>query len=182
MDNKRSKRLLNLIYIAMFAAIIAICAQLQIPAAVPFTLQTLGVFIAGGLLGWRRAVLSVLVYILIGLVGVPVFSGFTGGAGVLFGLTGGYIIGFIFTALIVGSMSDKLGKKLWVLAVSMISGLFACYLFGTIWFMTVYSMQTGSISLGGALMMCVVPYLPFDALKIAAAVVLVNRIDKVVKL
>ncbi len=182
MDNKRSKRLINLIYIAMFAAVIAICAQLQIPAAVPFTLQTLGVFVAGGLLGSRRAVLSVLVYILIGLIGVPVFSGFTGGAGVLFGLTGGYIIGFIFTALIVGLMTEKLEKKLWVLALSMMLGLFACYIFGTIWFLTVYNMNMGTISLGGALMMCVVPYLPFDALKIAAAVVLVNRLDKVVRL
>lgn len=185
MEKKKSLKtthLLNIVYVAMFAAIITICAQIQIPASVPFTLQTLGVFVAGGLLGWKRGTLSVIIYVLLGLVGVPVFAGFTGGVGTLFGLTGGYILGFIFTALIVGIMSDKLGRKLWVLAVSMVIGLLVCYAFGTAWFMVIYNTSMGGISLGGALMMCVVPYLPFDALKIALAVVLVNRLYKIVRL
>lgn len=179
---KEKTNLLNLVYVAMFAAIITICAQIQIPTAVPFTLQTLGVFVASALLGWKRGTLSVAVYILLGLIGVPVFAGFTGGAGVLFGLTGGYIIGFLFTAFIVGFMCDKLGRKLWVLALSMALGLLACYVFGTVWFMLIYNYTMGSISLVSALGMCVVPFLLFDAIKIAAAVVLVNRLDKVVRL
>ncbi len=179
---KEKTNLLNLVYVAMFAAIITICAQIQIPTAVPFTLQTLGVFVASALLGWKRGTLSVAVYILLGLIGVPVFAGFTGGAGVLFGLTGGYIIGFLFTAFIVGIMCDKLGRKLWVLALSMTLGLLACYVFGTVWFMLIYNYTMGSISLVSALGMCVVPFLLFDAIKIAAAVVLVNRLDKVVRL
>jgi biotin transport system substrate-specific component len=174
--------LLSIVYVAMFAAVITICAQIQIPATVPFTLQTLGVFVAAGMLGWKRGTLSVLVYILLGLVGLPVFAGFTGGVGVLFGLTGGYIIGFLFTAFIVGIMSEKLGRKLWVLAVSMVLGLLACYVFGTAWFMVIYNTSMGSMSLVTALGMCVVPFLPFDALKIAAAVVLVNRLSKIVRL
>ncbi len=179
---KEKTNLLNLVYVAMFAAIITICAQIQIPTAVPFTLQTLGVFVASALLGWKRGTLSVAVYILLGLIGVPVFAGFTGGAGVLFGLTGGYIIGFLFTAFIVGIMCDKLGRKLWVLALSMTLGLLACYVFGTVWFMLIYNYTMGSISLVSALGMCVAPFLLFDAIKIAAAVVLVNRLDKVVRL
>ena len=179
---KEKTNLLKLVYVAMFAAIITICAQIQIPTAVPFTLQTLGVFVASAMLGWKRGTLSVAVYILLGLIGVPVFAGFSGGAGVLFGLTGGYIIGFLFTAFIVGFMCNKLGRKLWVLALSMALGLLACYVFGTVWFMLIYNYTMGSISLVSALGMCVVPFLLFDAIKIAAAVVLVNRLDKVVRL
>ena len=99
----------------------------------------------------------------------------------LFGMTGGYIIGFLFTALIVGFMCDKLGRKLWVLIVSMILGLAVCYLFGTVWFMVVYTQKVEPIGFVSALGICVVPYLLFDAAKIGAAAVLVNRLDKIVK-
>ena len=94
-----------------FAAEMTDCAKIQIPfGEVPFTLHSLGVFIAASLLGWKRGTLSVIVYVLLGLAGVPVFAGFSGGFVVLFVPTGGYIIGFIFTALIVGLMTEKLGK------------------------------------------------------------------------
>ena len=116
------------------------------------------------------------------MAGVPVFAEFSGGLRVLFGMTGGYIIGFLFTALIVGLMCDKLGRKLWVLVVSMILGLAVCYLFGTVWFMVVYTQKVEPIGFVSALGTCVVPYLLFDAAKIGAAAVLVNRLDKIVKL
>ena len=99
----------------------------------------------------------------------------------LFGMTGGYIIGFLFTALIVGFMCEKLGRKLWVLIVSMTLGLAVCYLFGTVWFMVVYTQKVEPIGFVSALGTCVVPYLLFDAAKIGAAAVLVNRLDKIVK-
>lgn len=171
-------RLLKTAYTAMFTAIIIICAQIMIPfGQVPFTLQTLGVFVSAALLGWKRGTLSVLVYIFAGLVGLPVFTGFNGGAGVLFGPTGGYIIGFVFTALIVGIMTERLGKKLWVLVVSMVLGMAVCYAFGTVWFMII----TGT-GFAAALMLCVVPYLIADALKIAIAAVLCNRLGKIIRL
>lgn len=176
--SKSKAALLDLVFVALFAAVMTVCAQIQIPfGEVPFTLQTLGVFIAASLLGWKRGTLSVIVYVLLGLAGVPVFAGFSGGIGVLFGPTGGYIIGFIFTALIVGLMTEKLGKKLWVEIVSMILGLAVCYAFGTVWFM--FQMKTGLVE---SLLLCVVPYLIADALKIAFSAVLVNRLDKVIKL
>lgn len=176
--SKSKAALLDLVFVALFAAVMTVCAQIQIPfGEVPFTLQTLGVFIASSLLGWKRGTLSVIVYVLLGLAGVPVFAGFSGGIGVLFGPTGGYIIGFIFTALIVGLMTEKLGKKLWVEIVSMILGLAVCYAFGTAWFM--FQMKMGLVE---SLLLCVVPYPIADALKIAFASVLVNRLDKVIKL
>ena len=87
----------DIVYIAVFAVIMAICSWISIPAAVPFTLQTFGVFVAVGVLGGKRGTLSILVFILLGAIGVPVFAGFSGGIGVLAGTTGGYIIGFLFS-------------------------------------------------------------------------------------
>ena len=89
----------DIVYIAVFAVIMAICSWISIPAAVPFTLQTFGVFVAVGVLGGKRGTLSILVFILLGAIGVPVFAGFSGGIGVLAGTTGGYIIGFLIVIL-----------------------------------------------------------------------------------
>ena len=96
----QNSHLQDIIYIGLFAALIAVCSQIQIPSAVPFTLQTFAVFLCTGLLGGKRGTISVLVYILLGIEGLPVFAGFKGGIVSLLGLTGGYIIGFVFTALI----------------------------------------------------------------------------------
>ena len=132
----------DIVYIAVFAVIMAICSWISIPAAVPFTLQTFGVFIAVGILGGKRGTLSVLVFILLGAIGVPVFAGFSGGIGVLAGTTGGYIIGFLFSALVMRAMEKLPGKKAVMQIVSMIVGLIVCYAFGTAWFMIVTAEQT----------------------------------------
>lgn len=182
--HRLNKRVTDLIYIALFTAIIAVCSQISIPTAIPFTLQTLGVFLAGGLLGWKRGVTSVVIYLLLGLAGVPVFANFKSGVGALLGVSGGYIIGFIFTAFIVGFMCDKLGRKLWVVIVSMLLGLAVCYLFGTIWFVIVWNgnpelvASKGGMDFIAAIGTCMVPYLPFDAAKIAVAAIIINRLDK----
>ena len=102
----------DIVYIAVFAVIMAICSWISIPAAVPFTLQTFGVFIAVGVLGRKRGSLSVLVFILLGAIGIPVFANFSGGIGVLAGPTGGYIIGFLFSALLMWAMEKLPGKKI----------------------------------------------------------------------
>ena len=172
-------RITDMTLIAVFAALIAVCSQITIPAAVPFTLQTFAVFIAGGMLGLKRGTLSVIIYILLGAVGVPVFSGFKGGAAVLTGPTGGYIIGFIATAALVGFFYDRIGSKLWSMAVSMLLGLAVCYVFGTLWFVVIYSSTKGSMDILTALGICVFPFLVFDAIKIAAAAVLVNRLHSI---
>lgn len=168
--------------IAMFSAILAVCAWISIPVAVPFTLQTFGVFLAVGVLGGKRGTLAVLVYILMGMIGIPVFAGFSGGIGCLLGSTGGYISGFLFSAMLMWLMERLLGKKKGVLLLSMILGLLVCYLFGTIWFMVVYARGTGAIGVGTALAWCVIPYLIPDGIKIGLAFVLSMRLKQVAKL
>ena len=113
----------DLVYIAVFAVVMAVCSWISIPAQVPFTLQTFGVFMAVGVLGGKRGTLAVLVYVLLGAVGVPVFAGFSGGIGALLGNAGGYIIGFIFSALVMWAIEHVFGRKPVVQIISMIVGL-----------------------------------------------------------
>lgn len=172
----------DMAYIALFAVIIAICSWLSVPATIPFTLQTFGIFLTVGVLGGKRGTLSVLVYLLLGIIGIPVFSGFTGGVGRLLGTTGGYIIGFLFSAMVMWAMEQFLGKKRWVLAVSMLLGLIVCYAFGTIWFMLVYANTTGQIGVWTALGWCVFPYIIPDLIKIVLALVLCKRLAKIIQI
>lgn len=167
--------------IALCAAVMAVCSWISIPAAVPFTMQTFGVFLAVGLLGGRNGTLAVLVYILLGAAGLPVFSGFSGGIGHLFGATGGYIIGFVFSALVMWLAEALFGKSNKLLIASMVAGLLVCYAFGTAWFMVVYARDSGSIGLITALSWCVFPYIIPDALKILLAAVLTRRLRPLIK-
>ena len=172
----------DMAYVAIFAVTIAICSWISIPTTVPFTLQTFGIFLAVGVLGGKRGTLAVLVYLLLGAVGIPVFAGFSGGVGCLLGSTGGYLVGFLFTALVMWAMERLMGKKLWVLALSMLLGLVVCYAFGTVWFILVYARTTGEIGLLTALGWCVFPYILPDLIKIALALVLCRRLAGVLKL
>ena len=170
----------DIVYIAVFAVIMAICSWISIPAAVPFTLQTFGVFIAVGVLGGKRGSLSVLVFILLGAIGIPVFANFSGGIGVLAGPTGGYIIRFLFSALLMWAMEKLPGKKSVMQIVSMIAGLIVCYAFGTVWFVIVYGRMNGPIGFRAALASCVVPFIIPDIIKIALAYVLSRKLRKYV--
>lgn len=122
-----------------------------------------------------------LAYILLGLVGAPVFAGFSGGAGVLLRPTGGYIVGFLFTALLMWAMERLPGRRLPVLGLSMVLGLLVCYAFGTVWFMAVYARDTGPISLTTALGWCVIPFIIPDLVKIGLALSLVSQLRRHVK-
>lgn len=167
-------------YIAVFAVIMAICSWISIPAQVPFTLQTFAVFLAFGVLGGKRGTMAVLVYILLGAVGIPVFAGFTGGIGVLMGNTGGYIIGFLGSALVMWALEKLPGKRSVIQIFSMIAGLLVCYTFGTLWFMTVYAGTTGKVGLVTVLGWCVIPFIIPDLIKIGLAYMLAGRIRKYV--
>lgn len=180
METKKMKTL-DMVYIALFACLMAICAWISIPGQIPFTLQTMGVFLAIGLLGGKRGTVAVLVYILMGAVGLPVFSGFAGGLGKLLGMTGGYIVGFLVSALLMWAMEALFGSKKWVLPASMVVGLIACYAFGTAWFMVVYTGSKGAITLGAVLGKCVIPYIIPDAVKIVVALLLTKALKRFVK-
>lgn len=180
MAEKKKFRALDLVYIGLSAALIAACAWISIPLAVPFTLQTLGICLVSALFGFKRGTLATVVYVIIGAIGVPVFSGFKGGIGVLLGSTGGYIIGFIFTALIVGLVADKT-SKLWALIAAMVVGVLVCYVFGTVWFAVVYARTNEPASIATILGWCVIPFLIPDAVKIVLAGILANRLKKYIK-
>ena len=160
----------DMAYVAIMAVVIAICSWISIPTTVPFTLQTFAVFLAVGVLGGRRGTFAVLVFILLGAVGLPVFAGFNGGLGVLLGTTGGYLLGFLLSALLYWAMTRALGEKTPVMVAAMVLGLIVCYAFGTAWFMIVYARNSGAIGLGTALGWCVFPFVIPDLVKIALAV------------
>lgn len=173
----------DIAYIAVFTALLAVCSWIAIPTPtrIDFTMQILGLFLLLGTLGGKRGTLAVLAYLLLGAVGVPVFSGFSGGAGAFLTPSGGYLVGYLFTALVMWGMEKAIGTKTWALAVSMVLGLAVCYAFGTAWFMVVYPMGGEAVTLVTALMWCVVPYLPFDLIKIAAALTLSAQLRRYVK-
>lgn len=174
----------DMAYIAVFTVLIAICSWISIPTVIPFTLQTFAVFLAVEVLGGRRGTLAVTLYVLLGAIGVPVFAEFTGGLGIILRNTGGYIIGFILSALVMWLMETIFIKKLhvqhvlFVQAVSMVLGLLACYAAGTIWFMLVYMKDAGPVGLTTVLGWCVIPFLIPDAVKIALALMLGNILRK----
>ena len=160
---------------ALGAALMVICSLISIPAAVPFTLQTFGVFVILVILGAKKGGLSIALFILLGLVGLPVFSGARGGPAALFGPTGGYIFGFLLTALC-WRIGEKSGACRPVgQAACLAVGLLLCYAFGTVWFMRVY---TREITLSGALALCVWPFVVPDLVKLALALLIGRRVHK----
>lgn len=169
-------RTLDLVYIGLFAALIAVCAWIAVPLTVSVTLQTFAVCLTAGLLGWKRATLAVAVYILLGMIGLPVFTGFNSGISAIAGPTGGYIVGFIFTAVITGLAADKCGGKMSYNILFMTLGILTCYLFGTVWFVIAYK-----VSFASALSTCVFPFLVPDAVKIVLAAFLTGKLKRFVK-
>ena len=164
-------------HIALFAILIGICSWITIPGAVPFTLQTFGVFLAVSVLGGKRGTAAVLLYIFIGLIGIPVFSGFRGGIGVLLGNTGGYILGFIFSALLMW-LFEIIWKRRF-LFLSMILSLLVCYTFGTLWFLLIYTGDNGVIGITTILSWCVLPFIIPDFLNIFLAFLLGKQLRKI---
>ena len=164
---KRKIATKDLVLTALFAALTAVLAQIQLPIGpVPFNLAVFGAFLAGMLLEPAWAAASLGVYMLLGAVGIPVFAGFMGGPAVLLGKTGGYVIGYIFIALAT-ALAVKRSGKLPVIGAAMLAGLLVCYGFGTAWFMAV----TGA-DLVSALGWCVLPFIVPDVCKGVLACVL----------
>ncbi len=175
-------RTLDMAYIALMAVLMAVCSWISVPMEIPFTMQTFAIFCALGLLGGRRGTIAVLVYILMGAVGLPVFSGFGGGLGRLLGVTGGYIIGFLFTALIYWLTTTLFGVRLWSMIAGLVLGTLACYAFGTAWYVLMYAADSGAVGVGAALMKCVVPFILPDAVKLTLALLLVKILPQHIKI
>lgn len=166
-----------LVLTALFAALVAICSQIQIPLPmVPINLALFGVYLAGALLGRRWGALSLIVYTLLAAVGAPVLAGFSGGLGILMGKTGGYVIGYILAAYVTGLVTEKWGASYPKLCVGMVLGCAVCYLFGTLWFM-----QVSGLTLAVSLGYCVLPFLPGDVIKILLAALLTIKLRPALK-
>ena len=144
---------------ALMTAVTCILAPLSIPIGpVPISLTNFAIYLALYLLDWKKGTVSYIIYLLLGLVGLPVFSGFTGGLGKLAGPTGGYIIGFI---------------QRWIQILGMIIGTAICYAFGTAWF----CVQAG-YTVSAALAVCVIPFIPADLIKMVIAMIIGPEIRK----
>lgn len=172
----------KLAYTAITAVIICICSWLTVPFAVPFTMQTFAVFCALILLGGKLGTLSIGLYILMGIIGLPVFSGFRGGIGHLLGPTGGYIIGFLFSGLLYIALEPLMGKKPALRFPVLAAGLITCYLIGTLWFKVVYSTNGTDYGMIKILSICVFPFIIPDSLKLLLAVFVCGRVKKYIKL
>ncbi len=172
----------DMVFIALSTTIMIICAFITIPFYVPFTMQTFALFIIIGLLGTKKAFISVCLYLLLGAVGLPVFSGFKGGIGTLLGVTGGYLIGFLLTAIVSGSLLRIFSKKHKITlighCVAMFLGLIVCYAFGTAWYLFLYTNSTGSISITSVLSLCVFPFVLTDLVKILLSAYAVKILKK----
>lgn len=169
----------NMARCAVFAALLTLCAWISVPVAdVAFTLQTLGVALALWLLGGKWGTVCLLVYVLLGAAGLPVFSGFQGGLHTLLGATGGYIMGFLLWGLAYWLFTARFPGNRKISLVAMALGLLLCYGFGTVWFSCVY--LQGSAGTGFVLLKCVAPYLLPDGVKLTAAWFLSRRLKQIV--
>jgi len=162
--------------VSLMTALLCITApfSLQVPfSPVPLSLATFSIYFCVMVLGMKLGGLSVCLYILLGLAGLPIFSNFTGGAGKLLGPTGGYIFGYLFLAIVCGIFVDKAFRKPGIVFAGMVLGTAICYLLGTCWL----SFQT-SMTLSQAFLSAVAPFLPGDVTKLATAMILGYRVRK----
>ena len=165
MQSNHSK-IKDLSIIALFAAIMCILGPLSIPIGpVPISLTTFAVFLSVYLLGAKKSAISVIIYLLIGLTGLPVFSGFQGGVAKLAGPTGGYLLGFIPAAIIAGLLISRFAQKKMASIISMILATCILYFIGTAWLaVSLHLTPWQALSAG------VIPFIPGDIIKIICAV------------
>ncbi len=195
-SNSKSKTTKNrafiydMVLISISAALITVCSWISIPLGpVPFTLQTLGILAVMLTAGGRRGTIAVLVYLALGAVGVPVFAGFKGGIASFAGPTGGFLVGFLVSALVYWLLEKLFLKKLMTTPVkTWVFGMLAflifeviMYIVGVIWFMTVYAAQTGPVGLATVMGWCVIPFIIPDIVKMVVAVLIGERASKLTK-
>lgn len=180
----------DLALISISAALITVCSWISIPiGAIPFTLQTMGILAVMLTAGGRRGTAAIVVYLAMGACGVPVFAGFKGGLTAFTGPTGGFLIGFVFAALIYWLLEKLFFRKLmtntvrfWIFgAVNSVLFEIVMYTVGVIWFMTVYAAQTEPVGLATVMSLCVFPFIIPDVIKLVVAVITGERAGKLVR-
>ena len=180
MNKPRKSSIGDLALIALFVALLALCSYISIPlGGANITLQLFGVYLCIFCLGAKKGLGSIAVYVIGGTIGLPLFSGFTGGLSVILGPFGGYIIGFIPSALIFTFLLHILGKTKAKLFISALISLPFCYLIGTLWYCGVYLGDLTPQRFTSVLPICVLPYVIPDVLKLIGASILGNKINKI---
>ncbi|MCR5648673.1 MAG: biotin transporter BioY [Oscillospiraceae bacterium] len=168
--------------VALGAVLIIICSWLTVPFAVPFTMQTFAVFCVLILLGGKYGTAAIGLYVFMGIVGLPVFSGFKGGIGHILGPTGGYIVGFVFAGVLYMVLETLAEKNRWLRAVVLAGGLVLCYAVGTLWFLVVANRAGAGYGVGAVLGICVLPYILPDLAKLWLAMLVGGRLKGKIKL
>lgn len=171
---KNKSKTYQMAVIGVMSAVICILGPLSIPiGVVPISFTNLAIYFTLYTLGMKKGTISYIIYMLIGFAGVPVFSNFSGGPSKLFGPTGGYIIGFIFMALIAGFFIDKFFDRWYLCFAGMVLGTAMCYVFGTAWLA-----YQANFSASAALAAGVIPFIPGDLAKILIAAFIGPQIRK----
>lgn len=169
-----NKQIKNICLCAIAAALISVLSPISIPIGViSITLSLFIIYTLAAILKPSQILIALLIYVIIGSIGLPVFSNFKGGISVIFGITGGYIIGYFPAVLIISLMVYNHKNKVYLYPISMVIGTVICYLIGTIWFVIV-----AQTTFTYALSVCVFPFIPFDLIKIAAATIISYLINK----
>lgn len=171
----------DIVLMALFVGLITICAWMSIPTLIPFTMQTFAVYLTINFLGGKNGTISICIYILLGLMGIPVFSNFTSGVGVILGPAGGYMLGWIISGFVMWILESVMDSNIFAQALSMLIGLLVCYIFGTAWFVLVYSRNTAAVGLWTALLGCVIPFIIPDLLKLSLALFVSQKLKKITK-
>lgn len=179
LQNAKHSNIQQMTLVGLMTAVICILAPFSVIlpfSPIPISLGTLAIHLTAAILGMKRSIISVTLYLLLGLAGLPVFTGFTGGIGRLLGPTGGYLIGYLFIALVCGYFTDKWGNRMLPNLLGMVLGTVICYAFGTLWLS-----HQANLSLTAALSTGVLPFIPADIIKLILAATISYQIRKRLK-
>lgn len=177
---KLNSKLKSITYTAIFCCVIIICSQISIPFPIPFTLQVFGFFLSLYVLGAKRGLICVLLYIALGSIGLPIFSSFRGGIGCLFDATGGYLWGFIIAALVYLLLENFAKKEKAYAFCVMLLSLILCHISGGLWYYFIYAHDEAHLFTFTTIF--ILPYFAIDIIKIVFALIIGNTLKKIIKL
>lgn len=181
MRNYKRSNSYDMTEIAMFVVILILCSWISIPTVIPFTLQTFAIFLAICILGGKKTTIIVFVYLLMGCIGIPVFSGFCGGIGCLVGNTGGFLIGFLFSTVAIWGIERLTEIRPWIQWLQMITCICICYLFGVLWYLHIIQIRLSLQAIIPIVSVYVVPYIIPDIVKMCVAYIVSKRLKKVIR-
>ncbi len=175
---KKRKSAERITLCAAFVALLVICAMISVPSSPPFTMQSFAVFLTAALLPLGYSLSAYLAYLCLGALGLPVFSSFTGGLGSFVGPTGGYLFGFTLSIAAVRLVVSRFGLKKLSLACAFALGSAVLYITAALYYSAVSLGSVSISSVAGAFMVCVLPFIPFDVVKLVMAAALARRLER----